>query len=292
MKQRLLTAALLVISLTTFSQSKLAYIYGREQYEQDQRKTYCPPIEINEGTIIISTSILMNIKPERYSITFGASHVAETPALAVKLIGERIQRFREKLKKLDIAKDDIYVDFISQNKVYDYTIEGNRAIEKEMGVEIKKNITVTFRDEALIEFMTEAAAEQGIYDVIKVEYFLDDHTPYYKQLFAEALKLIKDRKELYEATAGIEISKGQLNTDNLTVILPSSQYKKYTAYEKGDVEVTSYDNNLIKKDLRKSFTAYYEGISQNTFDKVINNYRQGIPIQMVLGISFKYYLKK
>lgn len=293
MKHRLLSAALLFICFSSFGQSKLAYVYGRESYEAEQRKTYCPPVQLlGDSAIIISSSVLINIQPEKYSITFGLGQVATTPLQAGKLMNEKVQKFRDRLKKMDIAENDMYTDFVSQNKIYDYDLTGNKAIEKESGFEIKKTITVTFTKESMIEAMTEAAAELQIFDVIKVEYFLDDHTPYYKQLFAEAVKQIKDRKDMYVSATGMELlQKTALHTDNLIVIFPSTQYKQYTAYESGDVE-SNYNSRLVKKDLRKSSTAYYQGISQNNFDKVFNNNKPGIPIQMALGVSLKYYVKR
>ncbi|MBL7726652.1 MAG: hypothetical protein JNM68_03155, partial [Dinghuibacter sp.] len=120
---------------------------------------------------------------------------------------------------------------------------------------------------------------------------ISDYTPYYKQLFAEAVQQIKDRKEMYVQATGMELlPRSALNNDELEIILPKTQYKKYTAYESGDVE--SDYRHLVKKELRKSSTAYYEGISQHGFDKVINNNKPGVFIQMALGVSFKYYLKK
>lgn len=293
MKHRLLTAALLLIAFGGIAQSKLAYVYGRESYENEQRKMYAPPIQmLGDTAIIISSSILMNVPPEKYSITFGAGQVAPTPLQAGKMINERIDKFREKLKRMNVTENDMYVDFVSQNKVYDYELNGNKAIEKESGFEIKKTITIVFTREAMIEAMTEAAAEQQIFDVIKVEFFLDDHTPFYKQLFAEAIKQIKDRKDMYVLSTGMELlAKTSLYSDNLTVIFPSTQYKQYTAYESGDVE-SNYNSGLVKKALRKSSTAYYQGISQNNFDKVLNNNKPGIPIQMALGVSLKFYVKR
>lgn len=293
MKHRLLFVALLLIAFGGIAQSKLAYVYGRESYENEQRKMYAPPIQmLGDTAIIISSSILMNVPPEKYSITFGLGQEAATPSLAGKLMNDRIQKFREALKKLDVADKEMYVDFVSQNKVYEYVLEGNKAIEKEAGFEIKKTVTIMFTREGMIEAMTEAAAAQQIFDVIKVEYFLEDHTPFYKQLFAEAIKQIKDRKDMYVLATGMELmAKTALYSDNLTVIFPSTQYKKYTAYESGDVE-SNYNAHLVKKELRKSSTAYYQGISQNNFDKVLNNNSPGIPVQMALGVSLKFYVKK
>jgi uncharacterized protein YggE len=293
MKKHLATAIFLAVSITLFSQERLAYIYGRDEYAREAQKTYRPPVQLwGDSVLIISSAVLMNVKPDRYAVTLGAGQTAATPLQAGKLMGERIQKFREKITKLNIGESDIYIDFISQNKVYDFDLAGNKAIEKETGFEIKKNITLFVNEESTIEAITEAAAEQQIFDVIKVEYLLSDYTSLYKQLFAETVQQIKERKEMYMTATGMAfLPSSALHTDNLTVIFPSTQYKKYTAYESGDVEA-NYNTRLVKKELRKASTAYYQGISQHGFDKIFNNNKPGVFIQLALGVSIKYYIKK
>lgn len=291
MKTWITLAVISFLQTTAFAQQRLAYIYGRDEYLREARKEYRVPVQLQgDSVLIVSSAILMNVAPDKYSITFGAAQVAATPSLAGKQINERIARFTKQLYKLGIAEPDIYIDFISQNKVYEFDLSGNKAVEKEAGFEIKKNITILFNREALAETMTEAAAAEQIFDVIKLDYLISDYTPFYKQLFAEAVQQIKDRKDMYVSATGMELlARSALNNDDLEIILPKTQYKKYTAYESGDVE--SDYRNLVKKELRKSSTAYYEGISQHGFDKIINNNKPGVFIQMALGVSFKYYLK-
>jgi uncharacterized protein YggE len=293
MKKWMFFAAItLFLSVGTFCQSRLAYIYGHDAYNREAQKRYRPEIQLlGDSALIISSAILMNVAPEKYSITFGIAQTGNTPAQALKSINERLRLFQDQLKKLDIDDKDQYVDFISQNKIYEFDLVNNKAIEKEVGFEIKKNITIIFNAEQKIEKMTAVAAEQQIFDVIKVEYLLSDYTSFYKELFAEAMKQVKDRKGMYIEATGMELlPKSALNTDELTIVFPRTQYKTYTAYETGDAS-GRYDN-FAKKELRKSATAYYEGISQHGFDKIINNNKPGVFIQLAFSVSIKYYLKK
>jgi uncharacterized protein YggE len=282
----------MLAAATGFTQAHLAYIYGHDAYQREQEKKYRPDIQLlGDSALIISSAILMNVAPEKYTITFGLTQTAPDPARSLKLINERITRFTGNLKKNGFTEADMYVDFISQNRVYDFSLINGEAIEKEKGFEIKKNITIIFGSETQAEFITQTAAEQQIFDVIKIEYLLSDYTVFYKQLFAEAVQQIKNRKEMYLAATGMELlPRSALHTDELTVIFPRTQYKKYTAFETGEVE-GNY-RNLVKKELRKSFTAYYEGISQHSFDKIFNNNKPGVFIQLALGVSLKYYIKK
>jgi uncharacterized protein YggE len=286
------TAIALSTIIAAMGQSRLAYVYGHDEYNREAQKRHSPEIQLlGDSALIISSAILMNVAPEKYSITFGIAQTGNTPEQALRLINERLTLFQKQLKKMGLPDTDQYVDFISQNKIYDFDLVNNKAIEKETGFEIKKNITIIFDSEPMIEKMTVAAAEQQIFDVIKVEYLLSDYTSFYKQLFAEALKQVKDRKLMYVEATGMELSsKSALNTDDLTIIFPRTQYKRYTAYETGDVS-GRYDN-YTKKELRKSSTAYYEGISQHGFDKIINNNKPGVFIQLAYAVSIKYYLTR
>jgi uncharacterized protein YggE len=293
MKKNMLAILALFSVTATFSQAKLAYIYGDDAYRREAQQKRKPPVQLmGDSALLISSALLMNVPADKMTITFGVSQTATQVLSANKQITERIEKFRLQLLKMGIPPDDIYVDFVSQNKVYEYELNNQTATEKETGFEIKKNVTISFTREALIDEMTLAAASQQIFDVIKVDYLIHDYTPYYKQLFAEAMKLIKDRRELYAAATGMPLGLiPSINTDDLTIVFPRTQYKKYTAYEAGGVE-GEYRSGLIKKQLRKSSTAYYEGVSQHEFDKVINNARPGIYIQLALAVSCKYAVKK
>lgn len=82
---------------------------------------------------------------------------------------------------------------------------------------------------------------------------------------------------------------------SLNYIFPASQYQQYSAYESSDFDLMRgyYNNDLmIKKLERKSKTFYYEGISYNGFDKIINNQDPEIGIQYIMNISVKYDFKK
>lgn len=67
-------------------------------------------------------------------------------------------------------KDDCYVDFILEIKMYDYIIIGNEIEEYFDGFNIRKNLMIKIVDLFDIDCIIDYCLEEGIYDIIKVDY--------------------------------------------------------------------------------------------------------------------------
>ena len=181
-------------------------------------------------------------------------------------------------------------DFISQTKVYDYSIVNNKADEFEKGFEIKKNIIINSRNLSEIENLITLASNYAIYDVIKVDYYNDDVMKIHLDLFEEGLKIGQQKKDIYIETFKKKIVGTPNASEEFSIFFPQSQYKKYQAFESAEIE-TTYSNqnqNFIKKLARKNTTYYYDGIATNDFDKIINIAKSEIGIQYVISVTVTY----
>ena len=94
----------------------------------------------------VEASVLMNVKADEYVAVFGISQEGESIAECGRKIYETVKQFSDELKSLGIADDARYVDFIAQNKIYGFEVTGEIVREKLVGFELKKNISIRYKD--------------------------------------------------------------------------------------------------------------------------------------------------
>ena len=63
-----------------------------------------------------------------------------------------------------------FVDFMAQNKIYGFEVAGDIAREKLVGFELKKNVSIHYKDKTLLDKIVVAASRSQIFDLIKVDY--------------------------------------------------------------------------------------------------------------------------
>jgi uncharacterized protein YggE len=241
----------------------------------------------------ITSTVLLNELPDYYMVSLGVTQEAKTVAEGLKQINGRIDGFIEDLSVLGVDDDAYYVDFIAQTKIYDYDLEGNAATQIQTGFEIKKNVIVRLDDLKDFDKLLIAAADQKIYDIIKVEYRNKNVNAIFKRMFKETISITKDKKELYEAeTTKKTVGKYRLLADNFYSVSPKTQYKSYQAYESSNVYYTHYNKEkYFRKEARKSSTFYYDGIDVSGFDKILNDEEPTVGLQYIYSLTVIYDLK-
>ncbi len=301
MKKLTFTFSLII---TSFLSLLKAQVGGNQLYRDKNNYDYSTPKPLsdfnntnsyftNDSTLVVSVKVLMNKTADRYKITLGLNEEADTPKIAIENINRRINGFIKRISSMGIKGDDIFVDFISQTKIYDYNInkDSQTATQKMDGFETKKNIIITVNKHAMIEKLISEASDFQIYDVIKVDYINNDIDKIQEDLLEEAYKVFDKKKENYFKLFKKEIIGSPAATSGFTYIFPKSQYQNYTAYESANVTY-GYDTRYIKKEERKSRTFYYDGTDYTGFDKVIHNADPEVGIQYIMNLSVKYDLKK
>lgn len=246
-----------------------------------------------DSTMVITTKILMNKVADYYLLTVGAHQEAKELNLCNQKINERIQKIIDGLEEIDIASEDIYIDFITQTKIYDYEITSNETKQYENGFEIKKNLIIRMKNLDKLDSIISLCASEKVDDIVNVEYINTNINEAYNEMFDEAMLLIESRKRKYlkvgsYAPTGVK----RLVSDNFFSLYPKSQYKQYEAYESSNVSIhnRNYSHEYIAKEARKHKTFYYDGAPISGFDKVINPTMPEVGIQYVLTISMVYEL--
>lgn len=269
-----------------------AQISGNQTYRQNdyENNKGSQNFFSTDSTLNITVKVLLNQNADKFVLTIGVNQEGKTTKDCMTKINERIENLRLKLLTIGIKNENIYVDFISQTKIYDFTMKSNQAEQFEKGFETKKNIIISTQNLNDIEKIITEAAEFEIFDVIKVDYSNDNIESIYNQLFDEAFSLIERKKNKYFTLFKPKIIGEPRANDHFYVTFPKDSYKEYTAYE--TAEVSKYSSNYTKKTAKKSSTFYYEGMDYSGFDKVINQAQTEVGIQYMLTLSLTYTLQK
>lgn len=267
-----------------FGQASGNIVYDKSYYKKSKSSSL-HKVYLSDSTILIEARVLLNVLADEYVIVFGVSEEATTVLECNDKIDKRINKFISEIKKLGIGTKDFYVDFITQNRIYDYELSGNTAYEKLVGFELKKNISIHFKDKNLIDKLAISASKFEIFDLIKVDYIVSDISKIKTLLFEEAIKIINFKKKMYILQMNIQLlNESQIYSESCTSYYPSDSYNSYSAYETGKLR-TNYYSKTTTVQKRKMKTFYFNPIDQNGFDLVIK------PVIIEPVIQFSYALE-
>jgi uncharacterized protein YggE len=285
MRRAFLLLVSLCFALTVCGQESGNRIYGNNGYYQQRRQP-----QTNSGTLTgnygwgIEASVLTNLQPDAFVAVFGVNEEAIASAASNEKVNAKIAVFAEKIAPLGIVRNDIFVDFITQNRVYDFTVSGTQAKENLTGFETKKTVAVRYKNRDMLELILRAAASTQIFDLIKVDYIVSDFETVRARLFAEAVKVIKRKKEEYAKSLGVALAPVGLAHEMYDVSYPSEAYQRYQAFETGDAYAYS-SSGSSKVMQRKSFTFFYEPFTASRFDAVM------APLGIEPAVQYSLYLR-
>lgn len=257
-----------------------------EQNEAAKRSSNAAPP--SSTSMFVEASVLMNVKADEYVAVFGIAEECVTVPECNQKMDATVREFTAALRQLGVQASDTYVDFIAQNKIYGYQIEGNIAKERLVGFELKKNISIHYREKALLDTLVVTASRSRIFDLIKVDYIVSDPAPIQNRLMEEATRIVKQKVARYERLLNVKLlPTAQIYAEKPSIYFPTELYDSYTAYESENISPDYYSDRqryTIQK-ARKSRTFFFNPLKANSFDYVIN------PIVIEPVVQFTLYLK-
>jgi uncharacterized protein YggE len=240
----------------------------------------------SDTAIFLDASVLMNVKADEFVATFGVVQEAETVEACQTKMDAAVAAFTESLKRLGVAHEAIFVDLTAQTNVYKYKVEGNLAREQLAGFELKKTAAVRYRDKTLIDRLLVATSREKIYDLIKVDYIVTDLAPVQERLAEQAAAAIKAKAARHERLLGVKLrAVPQVYAERSSVYFPTEMYDSYTAGESEAVSGGPEHSQTTVQSLRKSRTFYYNPLTADGFDRVIE------PVVLEPAVQFTLYLK-
>lgn len=286
----MLLCLLLCSSLAAQTSGNISYggAGGRGRAEQNERaqrvisKEDFPP----DNSMFVDADVLMNVKPDEYVAVFGIAQEGATVDEADARMNAVVKQFTDALHALHIRDNDIYVDFITQPKIYGYEIQENNAKEKLTGFEVKKNISIHYTDRDLLDKLIAVAAKAQIYDLIKVDYVVKDTSAIQNRLREEAAAIIQQKIASYQKLLGVKTEPPvAIYAERPAIYYPSSMYDAYTAAESESLTRPANLSRYTIEQARKTRTFYFNALDGSGFDKVIN------PVVIEPMVQFTLYLK-
>jgi uncharacterized protein YggE len=257
-----------------------------EQSERARRVLSTQELPPTGTSTFVEASVLMNVRPDEYVAVFALARDGETVAECGKKMDATLKEFTTDLKALGIADQDIFVDFIAQNKLYGFELTGDIAREKLVGFDLKKNVSIHYKDRALLDKLVVAAAKSQIFDLVKVDTVVKDAPRIHDRLVETAARIIKTKMSRYEKLLDIKLkAPAQVYAERSGVHYPTDLYDSYIAHDSEEIRSPFDRQKYTTQSMRKSKTFYYNGLDGDGFDEVID------PVILEPAVQFTLYLK-
>ncbi len=228
----------------------------------------------------LEATVLMNVKADEYVASFGVQGDGQTSLASEQSVDTRIDGLRTKLATIGIS--ETFVDFINQAPFYEFDAAGKVATEKLKGYKTAKNLMIRFKDRGQLRQITNLANASGIYDLIKIDFVVNDFAGIKQRMMVEATKIIKAKEQMY-AGLGISMKPVGVVNEKFNSYSPDELYQDYTAYESGN---TQGYRRVVQK--AKASTSYYDGFDGKDFDLTINQAGLEPNVQAVMYLKVKY----
>jgi uncharacterized protein YggE len=217
---------------------------------------------------------------------FAVADEGESVAEVARKMDATLKSFTGDLKALGFQGESVFVDFIAQNKIYGFEVSGDLAREKLVGFDLKKNVSIHYKDRDMLDQLMAAAAKSKIFDLIKVDYIVKDVGAAQDKLMEEAAKVVKRKAARYEKLLDVKLQPPcQVYAERPAIHYPTRMYDSYTAQESEQFNA-GFDRQRTRiQSARKSRTFYYNGLDGDGFDAVIN------PVVVEPMVQFTLYLK-
>ncbi len=257
-----------------------------EQVERSERVLSAQDLPPNANSMFEDAHVLMNVKADEYVAVFALGVEDPTVEGANAKMATLVKRFAASLEALHVRAGDLDVDYIAQPKIYSYDVANNTAREHLSGFELKKNVSIHYRDRDLLDALVLAAAPLGIFDLVKVGLHRARHCGGGGEAAGGGggggqQKLAADQKLL-----GIRVRPGgAIYADRSAIHYPAQLYDSYTAAESAAVTRPRGIDNFTVIQARKGRTFFFNGLDGDGFDKVLN------PVVIEPVVQFTLYLK-
>jgi uncharacterized protein YggE len=283
-KALLILGLLFFVNLVSFAQERAnVSTYGGGETKVTLATGDLSSVEVTKdvtNVYFLEATVLMNLKADEYVASFGIQGQGASSQVSEQSVDSKIDSFKSKLSSIGL--NDTFTDFINQAPYYEYDSTGKTATEKLKGYKTAKNIMIRYKDRNMLRQITNLANSVGIYDLIKIDFVVNDFSGIRTRMLNEAAKIIKSKEQTY-TTLGIVLKPVGVVTEKFRTFSPDELYQDYTAYESG---TTQGYKKVIQKS--KVSTAYYSGFDGKDFDLTINQSSLEPNLQAVMYLKVKY----
>lgn len=272
----------------------LNYDFQQATYGYDQSNLAGLTQYTKDNEMILEVRSLMNVKADGFLVVFNLTQIGESTKVTNDLINARINNFKTAIKGLGIAESNIYLDMIYLIPTFEYEVEkklfSKTYNEVPTGFEMQKNIHIQFEDINKIDDLVTLAAENEIYDLVKLDFFVNDTESIYDTLRNKSIDHLNKKLTSFEK---LDLNlKDQYHTvkDFAKAVYPETQYTDYDAFVTQSLEAVSKNSGVSK--IRKPETVAYDQLAYNNYHIIVNPQILEPVVQYVYTLQVKYTLDK
>ncbi|MFK8161197.1 MAG: SIMPL domain-containing protein [Lewinella sp.] len=239
--------------------------------------------------IEMTVNALSNQQADAHIAIFSVFQSGKTAKGVNQAMNQRLEAVTKSLEALGIDEDDVYIDMVNFLPTYAYNEEKKIFSKKTLtevptGFNLQKNLHVRYRKAELLDQVITVAAEEEIYDIIKVDYAVNEPQKIYEELRKMAFEHLDGIKEQY-AQNGIALDTAlQHAAESAWVVYPGERYETYSAHASQKLTKQEAANAVVTK-VDKPTLSFYQAIPANDYDLVIN------PDLLEPAAQFTYSLK-
>jgi uncharacterized protein YggE len=264
-----------------------------EQQERAKRVLGERDVPPTGTSMFVEASVLMNVAADDHVAVFAVAQECVALPECNQKMNATTGQFTAELRQLGVRPEEVFIDFAAQNKVYGFTVEGNVARERLAGFELKKNVSVRFRDRGLLDKLVLAASRAKIFDLVKVDYIVANSAPIQNKLVEEAARVVREKAARYERLFGIKLAQPpQIYAERASTYFPTEMYDSYVAHESEAVDADDYRRKYTVHGARKSRTFFFNALNADGFDAVVNPVIIEPVVQFTLYMRVKYEIEQ
>ncbi|GAB4417431.1 MAG: hypothetical protein OHK0039_27770 [Bacteroidia bacterium] len=264
-------SGLFVAPLAAQHSGNLNYLYQTGQAQRIPDPVPQASI-LADNKLQFEMSALINLPASAQMAIFNAIQLGETAAEANRLMNLRVQGMIDSLVARGIDRSDIYVDMISQVPLYEYAVEkklfSKTYNEVPAGFELQKNVHVRYRQGELLNDIVRIAAENEIYDLVKVEYYVADQAAALDTLRQAAARHMH---KLMAAMGGLGVrldTMPHVAAEASQVVFPFERYRTFECHRSTSLEAIKKRSGVTQ--VRKPQSMYYEKLDYKNYDIVLH----------------------
>lgn len=302
-KSNLIVLLLLVLGSTAIAQHKGNYnqitqdISRQNILSAGNATIYNPVVQQQINKVLHASNILnidvkalQNVNATTYTAIFNLSQIGPSAETTNALMKQRVDSIKLRLNAIGILQKNFAIDVISFVPVYEVEVTkklfSKTYTEVPKGFELQQNIHIQFTRTNHFEAILEACAKSEVYNLVKVDYFIENIQEVYKNLQNQLLKIIEDKKTYYNSL-GFDLSQYDVAiADDKYCYFPKDFYQSYQAYN--SVSFEALDKNKGVTSAKKQTSYYYQPLTYETFDLVVNPAILEPVVQLGMHIKLVY----
>ena len=253
-----------------------------------------PQQHFDQHHMEVSTQVLFNARATCYLAIFHVTQVGPSARAVDSLMQARINGFKAEILQSGVADDDVYVDMLNLVPVFEVEKTGRvfskKYNEVPAGFEMQKNIHVRFTDAEVLDRLVTAAAFEEIYDLVKVEYFIDNLAEIYAEMRTQASTLLQERLNQFDALGIAVEGQWRLAKDHKAMYQPQDRYSSYKAFTNTSLEASVRKGEVTQ--MKRPSTHYYDKLSYANFDLISNPEILEPVVQLTYRLDLQIELKR